>query len=135
MRGDVADATHCALCAGPVLIPTALESLPAAHNLRADLYLASVYVRVMRTTTEEITRSWLLPEMVSRVASMLDYFLDHLAGGHYSESRPLPGHHLQAGHDAHTEQPVTNRKIGRGHLSRRRYHVAQLDRAGQQWLL
>lgn len=67
-------------------------------------------MRVMRTTTEEITRSWLLPEMVSRVASMLDYFLDHLAGGHYSELRPLPGHHLQAGHDAHTEQPVTDIK-------------------------
>lgn len=53
----------------------------AAHNLQADIYLASVYVRLLRTTTEEITGTWLLPEMVSRVASMLDYFMEHLAGG------------------------------------------------------
>lgn len=37
-------------------------------------------MRLLRTTTEDITRTWLLPEMVERIASMLDYFLDHLAG-------------------------------------------------------
>ena len=58
----------------------------AARNLEADLYLASVYIRVMRTTTEEITDTWLLPEMVGRVAAMLDYFLDHLAGASYPQS-------------------------------------------------
>lgn len=39
-----------------------------------------MYVRLLRTTTEEITTTWLLPEMVERVASMLDYFMAHLAG-------------------------------------------------------
>ena len=52
--------------------------------MRNDLYLAAVYVRIMQQSTEDITVPWLLPEMVSRVADMLDYFLDHLAGD------PLP---------------------------------------------
>lgn len=53
----------------------------AAHNLQTDLYLASVYIRVMRISTAEVTTTWLLPEMATRVAAMLNYFLDHLAGG------------------------------------------------------
>lgn len=48
--------------------------------LRNDLYLGTVYVRIMQQSTEDITAPWLLPEMVSRVADMLNYFLDHLAG-------------------------------------------------------
>jgi len=51
-----------------------------AHNLQTDLYLASVYIRVMRISTAEVTTTWLLPEMATRVAAMLNYFLDHLAG-------------------------------------------------------
>jgi Ubiquitin elongating factor core len=57
----------CALCA-------------AAHNLQADIYLAGVYVRLLRRTTEDITHTWLLPEMVERIASMLTYFMDALVG-------------------------------------------------------
>ena len=34
----------------------------------------------MQESTEDVTAPWLLPEMVSRVADMLNYFLDHLAG-------------------------------------------------------
>ena len=34
----------------------------------------------MRISTAEITATWLLPEMAPRVAAMLNYFLDHLAG-------------------------------------------------------
>jgi Ubiquitin elongating factor core len=52
----------------------------AAHNLQADIYLAGVYVRLLRRTTEDITHTWLLPEMVERVASMLTYFMDALVG-------------------------------------------------------
>ena len=52
----------------------------AARTLKSDLYLGAVYVRLMQQSTEDITAPWLLPEMVSRVAHMLDYFLDHLAG-------------------------------------------------------
>ena len=52
----------------------------AAQTLRSDLQLGAVYIRVMQESTEDITAPWLLPEMVSRVADMLNYFLDHLAG-------------------------------------------------------
>ena len=54
--------------------------LCAAQTLRSDLQLGAVYIRVMQESTEDITAPWLLPEMVSRVADMLNYFLDHLAG-------------------------------------------------------
>ena len=52
----------------------------AAQTLRSDLQLGAVYIRMMQESTEDITAPWLLPEMVSRVADMLNYFLDHLAG-------------------------------------------------------
>lgn len=48
--------------------------------MQTDLYLAAVYIKVMRISTAEITATWLLPEMAPRVAAMLNYFLDHLAG-------------------------------------------------------
>ena len=54
--------------------------LRAAQTLRSDLQLGAVYIRMMQESTEDITAPWLLPEMVSRVADMLNYFLDHLAG-------------------------------------------------------
>ena len=55
----------------------------AARELRSNLQLAAVYVRLMQLSTEDITQPWLLPEMVTRVADMLTYFLDHLAGARY----------------------------------------------------
>lgn len=58
----------------------ALRCWVAAGVLRSDLYLGAIYVRIMQQSTEDISAPWLLPEMVSRVADMLDYFLDHLAG-------------------------------------------------------
>ena len=60
----------------------------AAHNLQADIYLAGVYVRLLRRTTEDITHTWLLPEMVERIASMLTYFMDALVGRRLSHVRP-----------------------------------------------
>lgn len=51
-----------------------------SSNLQTDLYLVTVYIRLMTVTTAEVTATWLLPEMVTRVAAMLCYFLDHLAG-------------------------------------------------------
>lgn len=63
-------------------------SCAAAHNLQADIYLAGVYVRLLRRTTEDITHTWLLPEMVERIASMLTYFMDALVGGHLTDAHP-----------------------------------------------
>jgi len=57
-----------------------VSRLRAAQTLRSDLQLGAVYIRVMQESTEDVTAPWLLPEMVSRVADMLNYFLDHLAG-------------------------------------------------------
>lgn len=38
----------------------------------------------MEYTTTEVTSTWLLPEMVLRVANMLNYFLQFLTGKHGS---------------------------------------------------
>lgn len=52
----------------------------AERALRSDLTLAMVHVRMLAYTTETITAPLLLPEMIERVAGMLDYFLFFLAG-------------------------------------------------------
>lgn len=48
--------------------------------LRQDLLLANVHIDLMEYTTAEITRAFLLPEMVERIATMLNYFLRFLVG-------------------------------------------------------
>ena len=48
--------------------------------LRNDLVLAKVHVRMMGYTSRDIAAPFLLPEMVERVAAMLNYFLLFLAG-------------------------------------------------------
>jgi len=48
--------------------------------LRQDLLLANVHIGLMEYTTVEITRAFLLPEMVERIATMLNYFLRFLVG-------------------------------------------------------
>ncbi|KAK9806446.1 hypothetical protein WJX73_007867 [Symbiochloris irregularis] len=50
------------------------------RSIRADLDLAAMAVNVMRFSTQDITATWLLPEAVPRIASMLNYFLMHLTG-------------------------------------------------------
>ena len=48
--------------------------------LRHDLLLANVHINLMEYTTVDITRAFLLPEMVERIATMLNYFLRFLVG-------------------------------------------------------
>jgi ubiquitin conjugation factor E4 B len=48
--------------------------------LRQDLLLANVHIDLMEYTTVEITKAFLLPEMVERIATMLNYFLRFLVG-------------------------------------------------------
>ena len=50
------------------------------RGLRNDLTLANVHVRMMGYTSRDIASPFLLPEMVERVAAMLNYFLLFLAG-------------------------------------------------------
>ncbi|KAK9804240.1 hypothetical protein WJX72_002942 [[Myrmecia] bisecta] len=61
---------------------TERERTLAQHGgqLRSLLALAAVSLRTMQFSTEEITAPWLLPEMVHRVAGMLNYFLKYLSG-------------------------------------------------------
>ena len=42
--------------------------------------MASIAVKTLEYTTTEVTSTWLLPEMVLRVANMLNYFLQFLTG-------------------------------------------------------
>eukprot|EP00475_Leptophrys_vorax_P033553 TRINITY_DN5293_c0_g2_i1.p1 TRINITY_DN5293_c0_g2~~TRINITY_DN5293_c0_g2_i1.p1 ORF type:complete len:368 (+),score=38.64 TRINITY_DN5293_c0_g2_i1:49-1104(+) len=48
--------------------------------VRSDMQLANANVRMLEYSTTEIVAPFLLPEMVERVASMLNYFLQHLVG-------------------------------------------------------
>ncbi|XP_051121088.1 probable ubiquitin conjugation factor E4 [Andrographis paniculata] len=48
--------------------------------IRIDMKLASEDISMLSFTTEQITAPFLLPEMVERVASMLNYFLLQLVG-------------------------------------------------------
>ena len=48
--------------------------------LRSDLTLAKVHVGMMGYTSRDIASPFLVPEMVERVAAMLNYFLLYLAG-------------------------------------------------------
>ena len=51
-----------------------------AGQVRTFFYWSSVFIGIMNYSSQEITAPWLLPEMVERVATMLNYFLRHLAG-------------------------------------------------------
>ena len=42
--------------------------------------MSSIAVKTLEYTTTEVTSTWLLPEMVLRVANMLNYFLQFLTG-------------------------------------------------------
>lgn len=61
--------------------------------LRSDLYLARVHLRMLQYTSTEITTPFLCPEMVDRIASMLDYFLvqflEYLSGSRTMELHDL----------------------------------------------
>ncbi|CAM6096554.1 unnamed protein product [Calypogeia fissa] len=48
--------------------------------VRIDMTLAKEDVKMLRYTSSEITAPFLLPEMVERIASMLNYFLMQLVG-------------------------------------------------------
>ena len=48
--------------------------------LRSDLTLAKVHVGMMGYTSRDVASPFLVPEMVERVAAMLNYFLLYLAG-------------------------------------------------------
>lgn len=52
----------------------------AANMVKHHLTTASIMVKMLQYTTTEITSTWLLPEMVLRVANMLNYFLQFLTG-------------------------------------------------------
>ncbi len=45
-----------------------------------DLAMAAVMINILFFSSESVTTTWLLPEMVERVASMLNYFLNVLTG-------------------------------------------------------
>ena len=49
-------------------------------HLRQDLVLAGVHTRMLQYSSSEVTRPFLVPQMVERVANMLNYFLAYLAG-------------------------------------------------------
>ncbi|KAG1664461.1 hypothetical protein FOA52_006307 [Chlamydomonas sp. UWO 241] len=57
-----------------------------SKQLRTLLVFAAGAIKLLNFTTEEITAPFLLPEMVDRLASMLNYFLKYLTG---SERRKL----------------------------------------------
>ncbi len=48
--------------------------------IQSYLSLAVIAVRTVEYSTTEVTSTWLLPEMVLRVANMLNYFLQFLTG-------------------------------------------------------
>lgn len=48
--------------------------------IKSYLQLASIAVKTLEYSTTEVTSTWLLPEMVLRVANMLNYFLQFLTG-------------------------------------------------------
>ncbi|KAH9556760.1 hypothetical protein CY35_07G047100 [Sphagnum magellanicum] len=50
------------------------------HVVRIDMTLANEDVKMLQYTSAEITAPFLLPEMVERIASMLNYFLFQLVG-------------------------------------------------------
>ena len=51
--------------------------------MRSDLDLADMQVAIMQFTTTRITAPWLTTTTSQRIASMLNYFLEHLTGGHF----------------------------------------------------
>ena len=57
-------------------------TLSRSAALQSYLTLAMVHIRMMRFTSAEAACAapFLLPEMIDRVAGMLNYFLAHLAG-------------------------------------------------------
>jgi Ubiquitin elongating factor core len=48
--------------------------------LRSYLSYAAADLRTMEYSTARTTATWLLPEMVERIAVMLNYFLDNITG-------------------------------------------------------
>lgn len=64
----------------------------AGGGLHSYLVLASVHLRMMRFTSGDATcaRPFLLPEMVDRVAAMLNYFLTYLVGPDRGKLRLSP---------------------------------------------
>ena len=54
----------------------------AGRMIQTYLSLAVIAVRTVEYSTTEVTSTWLLPEMVLRVANMLNYFLQFLTGMH-----------------------------------------------------
>jgi len=50
------------------------------QELRSDLFFAKQNIEMMAYTSKEIAAPFLRPEIIKRVADMLNYFLSHLAG-------------------------------------------------------
>ena len=50
------------------------------QELRSDLFFAKQNIEMMAYTSKEIASPFLRPEIIKRVADMLNYFLSHLAG-------------------------------------------------------
>lgn len=55
-------------------------NLRTGGHIKSYLSLASISVRTLEYTTADVASTWLLPEMVLRVANMLNYFLQFLTG-------------------------------------------------------
>lgn len=56
------------------------EASRASDRLRSLLYLAGGTINTLAVSTTEVVDSFLLPEMVARLAAMLNYFLLYLTG-------------------------------------------------------
>ena len=59
-------------------------------HLKSLLYLAAGTISTLHTSTARVQRPFLLPEMVERIAGMLNYFLLYLTGRAPPQSPP-PG--------------------------------------------
>ena len=70
----------------PLAVWSQKEFLVSGGHLKQLLYLSKGCIDTLHYSTKEIQAPFLLPEMVGRVAGMLNYFLKYLTG---SERRKL----------------------------------------------
>ncbi len=77
-------------------------------QLRNLLYFASGTIRLLATSTQQITAPFLLPEMVERLAAMLNYFLLYLTGPERKSLKVGESISLQYGSPCMTTSLVPN---------------------------
>jgi hypothetical protein len=73
---DVRKASCCFVLEKYMSSATLLHS----QEMTSSFYLGSGVINTLSTSTSEVTGPFLLPEMVERLAGMLNYFLLYLAG-------------------------------------------------------